>query len=217
MKIRHILGLAFALAITFGANAQEFGIRAGINSSTMRGNHLKYSVAHIGYHIGGTAILPISENIKINGSAMLTQKGIRDKGYSYAFDLNYTDKEVINYLEIPVAIEYGFDGGNMKPYFQAGLYLAYAVSGKFVQNNENEKIIENLDFGNNSEDHYSAADFGFTFGTGVDINKLRIGVSYDLGVNDIQPAEIKDNQDSNDPYSIKNRSFNVNVSYFFNR
>ncbi|QCK15977.1 porin family protein [Mangrovivirga cuniculi] len=208
MKIKSLLGLAFALVITFGANAQEFGARVGGNLSSINysadgaGDDAK---SLFGLQFGGTALLPINDNLKINASLLYTQAGERYE------DGDATTKFIVNYLQLPVAVEYGFGGDQIKPFIQAGPYLGYAIGAKVKVDGGDVSGEADLNVGNSEDDDIAPMNFGFTLGGGVDIQKFRVGVNYDLGLSDLTPKDLQGDE------TAKTSVFSLNVSYFFNR
>ncbi|MCX2745688.1 porin family protein [Mangrovivirga sp. M17] len=206
MKIKTLLGLAFILTITFGAKAQEFGVRVGgnVSSTISETNGVNIISDNVfGFHLGATGIMPIGENLKINGSLLYYQKGAKTE--FEIFNITTIRTFTYNYLHMPLALEYSFNGDQLAPYIQAGPYFSYTLGAK---NNENG---ETLDIGNDQEDDLAPFDMGLNFGAGIDYQQFRLGISYELGLANTFPS----GEDGND--TRNNRSFNLNVSYFFNR
>ncbi|QCK15979.1 porin family protein [Mangrovivirga cuniculi] len=213
MQPKKLIFLLTILALPNLLNAQELGIRAGGNLSTW---NISFPLEEeetkkylFGFHIGGTALYELSDNLKLNTGLYFTQKGVVAE-YNDIDETSETRLKV-NYLQLQGALEYSFGEQNVKPFIQAGPYFSYGISGKAEETFEGTTIESDLDLGNSEDDDFDPIDFGLNFGAGVDIDKFRVGVNYELGLTDLEPNDL----DSEDTY--KNSSFNLNVSYFFNR
>ncbi|QCK15978.1 porin family protein [Mangrovivirga cuniculi] len=208
MRLRLLLGSAFLIFMSLNSQAQEFGARIGGNFS-----RFNYSVEEInedalslfGFHIGATGIYPINDNVRINGSLLYSQKGERFK------EDGGTLKEIVNYIHLPFAIEYSFGGDQLKPFLQAGPYFSFAASSKYKIDTPDFSGEVDNNIGNGENDDIAPMDFGLNIGGGVDVEKFRVGLNYEAGIANLIP----NGWDSNETW--KNSSFNINVSYFFNR
>ncbi|MCX2745689.1 porin family protein [Mangrovivirga sp. M17] len=208
MKLKFLLGSAFVLFMTINAQAQEFGARIGGNFSRFNYSVDEYNqdaLSLFSLHIGATAILPINDNIRINGSLLYSQKGERFK------DNGSTLKEVVNYIHLPFAVEYSFGGDQIKPFIQAGPYFSIAYSYKDKLDSPDLTGEVSYDIGNSESDDIAPTDFGLNIGGGLDIEKFRIGLNYEAGISNLFPNGWNANE------TWKNSSFNINVSYFINR
>ncbi len=199
--------VVISLTIATGSFAQEYGVKAGLNSANMLMQDDDDTFSDdldmkIGFHIGATAEFPINELFSFETGLFFTQKG-------YKFELTeegekHEDKLTLNYLEIPLQAKVNYDLGGSKIYGLLGPYLGFGISGKF----EDEEESMDVEWGSGEEDHFKRLDFGLTIGAGVEISNITIGASYGLGLANISPHD-------EGGYKINNRVIGISVGYKF--
>ena len=196
------------------SNAQTFGLKAGLNLSNMifKDDDVNYSneLNNIpGFHIGAIVDMPLNEFLSFESGLLFTTKG---------FKIKEEEEEVVNsiknklyYLDIPLTIKASHDlCKGLKIFGTAGPYVGIGLSGKAkgtIDGVSNEKT---TDWGNSDEDTFKRLEWGLTFGGGVEINSIIIGVSYDLGLSNISA-----NQDNGT--TIKNKVLKFSVGYMFGK
>ena len=199
--------------------SQEFGIKAGFNSSNM---HVVYDGSIIsedfnmrtGFHIGATAEFPLTEIFSLETGLLISTKGViykqllteEDMDFEYKFNLSPL------YLDIPVTAKASFDiGGGAKIYGVFGPYAAIGLSGKIKQEESingattSEEI--DIEWGSDIESsNFKRMDFGLIMGAGVELNSIQIGLNYSLGLANISPqTNVK----------VNNRVLGISVGYKF--
>lgn len=210
------LAVALTAGMLWSVNAQEvkFGVKAGMNLSTLGGDLKDYmdmdQKNHVGFHIGAFVDWGLTENFYIQPGLFYTNKGVReefkDEDYSLKLKVN------LSYLEIPVLASYRIGiSDNMKWHINAGPYLAYGLGGKFKyeggeDGDDDEKAFDE------DEGDLKRFDFGLSFGTGVSFNAFYVGLKYDLGLVNIA-GDAWENEDGS--AKIKNRNFAISVGYTF--
>lgn len=219
-----ILIAIFAFSVTFTSNAQKlgFGVEAGGNLSniyTEIPTAKSTSDFKLGYQAGFFANYSITENLFIKAHLLFFTKGSYNKDESTLLGVTTSSTWETSpmYINLPVVVGFGFDLGGIKPYVNAGVYLAYGVGGKQtletkVGNIENtystDFFISNTD--NNMKEYFDshdAFDFGARLGAGIVFSdKYIIELNYDLGLIDIAP---KDNLLKN------NNSLSLTLGYKF--
>lgn len=234
--MKKILVLAvLAVGMMFCANAQEttWGIRGGLNISNVADKYTgnvengesksDYETdfkSRIGFHLGVIVDLGLSESFYIQPGLFFTTRGMKYKDSSE--DEKYEEKYNLNYLQLPILASYRIAlSDNVKWHINAGPYLAYGLGGKVKWEDSYDGETEKGDykaFGTSDEDadedDYKAGlkrfDAGLSFGTGISINKVYFGLTYDLGL-----TNIADKKEWGDDYKLKNRNFAISVGYNF--
>lgn len=188
--------LTVAAVFAFGlANAQDvkFGVKGGLNLATLGGDVDDNVDAKIGFNVGGFVEIKISDKLAVQPELLYSVQG--DK-YSESFgSVNYTVKENLSYINVPVMVKYYVaDKFNL----EAGPQVGFLVSAKAKQDSENVDIKDGL----------NTIDFAANFGAGYDFTEnLSVGVRYNLGLANI----VKDSDD----YKVNNRVFSLSVGYKF--
>jgi len=100
-----------AMAITAQAQEKTVGLVAGVNFSTLTGDHVSDAGSRTGF-IGGLFVgIPVGSNFVIEPGALYSMKGGSD---SYVdFGSPETDNYDLDYIEIPILVRYNTrpDGG----------------------------------------------------------------------------------------------------------
>jgi len=212
MKINKLLIIVVAFTMTTKSFAQvKYGIKAGLNLANMleKDDDDTYSddyLMKIGFHLGGTAEIPISEKFSVQPGLLFSTKGFKMKidgidGFYEAMNINVN----LNYLEIPINAIYKIELGSSKLCINAGPYLGYALSGIVSVDDDSESI----DIGSSDDDDLKALDYGFNIGAGIEINDaITIGLQYGLGLGNLSI-------DTDNGYKLNNRVIGISVGYMF--
>jgi hypothetical protein len=197
-----------------------FGIRTGVNLTTVGGDKAKYK---FGFQLGIIAEFPIkNENIFIQPSILFSQMGYKWK-FTYDETVDGTDyrfedvtKYVLNYFQIPVNFQYRHNFGGSVLLLNTGIYLGYGTGGKEKEKDtmyENGKKVDSksatgeIKMGSDSKNDYKAFDFGIGIGAGLQFNnKIQVGAGYNLGL-----VSISHNGD------IKNHALSITLTYIFGK
>ncbi|MBO5614449.1 MAG: PorT family protein [Prevotella sp.] len=191
-----------------------FGIRGGLNISSMSLKDDSDLKSRAGFNIGVAVDFPIMESFYVQSGLYYTSKGFKLENEksrtSMTSGIKSETKVNIGYLEIPVlaSYRYNFNDANQLQ-FNFGPYFAYGLHGK-------EKEKTTLDDGyvthDKEYDWYSDLkakhfDLGLQIGLGITLAKhYYAGIAYEFGL----VSQVKDA----DGY-VKNRNFMVNVGYQF--
>lgn len=223
MKTKFIT-LVVLLIVTVAANAQwKIAPKAGMNLSTVSNTEGSYS--KIGYKAGVSVEYGINESIGIESGLFFSRKGVNNisgklkTGVDAKPNIKPTDLS-LNYLELPLLATFGFDVmENVRLKLSAGAYVAYGVGGSYNRIFQNQKNGEKINPFKNTESNQSGIlisqkelnpfDCGLSFGVGVDISHVTIGVSYDLGLVDMKyfPVDYDHKQ--------QNRTLSFTIGYRF--
>ncbi len=204
------LFLGAAIAVSSLTFAQQFGVKGGLNvSSISKDGGLDNQGSKVGFHAGLFANFPIASSFSIQPEVLFTQYG--DK-----FDRTYGDgtrvswARHLNYIAVPVMFQY-----NVIPnlYLEAGPEFGFLVDSKFKTKNETTNTTT---YENDLLDQYPYNKFNFGLGIGAGYwftDNLGINARYIAGMNDgtenvtIGPLVYDDNS--------KNNVFQVGLNYKF--
>jgi len=177
------------------ANAQvTFGVKAGLNGAKeieKADNITTKAKGLTGLHIGAVAEISIAETFSIEPGLLLSRKG-----GIYSGDDRYTT----TYAEVPLNLVYKHALGNesIRILGFGGPYAGFLLSAK-------EK------YGNQSADaksSYNSLDYGINIGTGVEINKVTVGIQYGIGLANISSVT---------SVTTKNNVFGISIGYKFRK
>ncbi|GAA4344939.1 porin family protein [Flaviaesturariibacter amylovorans] len=203
-----------------GPEKVSFGIKAGLNSASIKGeaseslngmvdytDGIFNTESRTGFYAGGTVNIPVGGGFSIEPGILYDQKGYVLQG-SYGLkdaeflSLNGKARLNLNYISLPVLVKGTFGG------FQAFAgpqvsYLAqaqlHATAGALGFNVFNKRY--------DVADQFNKVDFGLTGGIGYQFNNgFHINAAYDHGLGKI------DADRSLDAY---NRAFKVGVGFRF--
>ena len=191
--------------------SQEFGIKAGFNSSNMHivsESWVLSSKMKTGFHIGATAEFPLTEIFSLETGLLLSSKGFIEE----IKDFNY--KVIFNplYLDIPLTVKASSYIGGTKVYGMFGSYIGIGLSGTI----KGEVIVDGLttsqeidiEWGSDIDSDFKRMDFGLIIGAGVELNSIQIGLNYSLGLANISPQT---------NLKINNRVLGISVGYRFGK
>jgi hypothetical protein len=177
--------------------AQNFGVKAGLNLSTMlaKDEDETYSdefKMNPGFHLGATLELPLTESFSFETGLFLSTKGFKwsEEEIYMGETFKVEIKRNLLYLDIPLTAKASFDIGGAKIYGIFGPYLGMGLSGKskyeYSYDGETETEEEDINWGSDEdEDDLKRLDFGLIVGAGLGIGSVQIGLSYGLGLANI--------------------------------
>ncbi|MDA6069426.1 PorT family protein [Flavobacterium sp. AC] len=187
--------LAAIAVMAFGfTNAQQtrFGIKGGLNISTLVGGDVEDTKSLVGFHVGGFAEIKIFDKFFIQPELLYSTQGTKVDG-----PLG-TDADLkLNYLNIPVLAKYYIvDKFSVEAGPQLGILLSAKANGS--------------DF----KDYTRSVDFGFNIGAGYNFtDNLSVGLRYTIGLSPITDNEIDNTEDYYD--SAKNSNLALSLAYKF--
>jgi opacity protein-like surface antigen len=204
MSFRRVITVAlFAITLVPAIAAAQtstypmtFGIKAGVNASTLAVDDSLLDTSNIWGGVGGIFTgRNISDNVGIQLEALFSQRGAKDTSTSSETRLRLT------YLDVPLTARFGSTtSNNMHFHAFTGPQLGIKLSAK--AKNDFIGVEEDLD------DEVKSWDFGWTLGAGVEMNNVSLDARYTLGLTNIDNSEFSDG-------SSKNRTFTVLVGYRF--
>lgn len=178
------------LLFSLFANAQHtsFGLKAGINASSVDIEGGEDYDSKVGIHVGGLAHIHITRHFAFQPELVYSMQGGKDGD----------NKLKLNYLNIPLLAQYmTLDGFR----FQTGPQIGFLTSAK----------TESGDVEVDIKDQLESVDFSWTFGAGYlfpGTSGIGVDVRYNLGLSNIS---------EDDDFEAKNRVFQIGVFYQFNK
>ncbi|SKB90017.1 outer membrane insertion C-terminal signal [Soonwooa buanensis] len=195
--------LFVGLAVVVGSMsfAQQFGIKAGANISSISKDGFEDTKSKVGFNAGVFMNAPLSEQFSIQPEVMYSQMGSK---------VNFTDNASatlkLDYITVPVMFQF-----NATPqfYLEAGPEFGFLVSSKAKgEVNGNTQTVD-LD-----KDNFNSFNMGAGLGLGFNFNKnIGINARYVAGFTDIN----KDGETSlnNEKHTNRNNTFQVGLNYKF--
>ena len=163
----------------------DFGLKGGLNVSSLGGNNSQIGSAKVGFHAGAYLITFLSERVSLQPELVYSQQGFQLTG-------QYATRFEHNYLNLPIIFKIDVGPGTT---VQLGPQVGY-----FLNRNDN---------GNNFGG-YKKIDFGLALGVGYALESgLNLTARYNLGF-----ANVTENV-SNQVPSRTNRVFQLSLGYTF--
>lgn len=190
-----------------------------------------------GFHIGTTMDINLSKRFFIQSSLLFSRKGtiIKQSDISYitnwsAFsimDTLITTKTIrTNNLEFPISIGYRLKKGKLTISFLTGAYIGIILGGNiktnidFLRSDTKRSTNDKLKVGDSQNDILRLLDYGLSFGTSFEVNRVSIAGQFNLGLmNTMSKGNGLDLRSSTPPEKMNNigynRSINISMTYFF--
>ena len=188
MKKISLLALIVATSTVVFAQSPKFGLKGGLNVSTLTDvPGLNWS-NRIGLHAGALAHIHITPQIGIQPEVVYSGQGAK-------YTINGEEHTLgLDYINIPVQLQYMFDNGFR---IQTGPQLGLLINTKDKVNGQNSQFFSSEDF--------KSTDVSWTFGLGyLTYSGLGIDGRYNLGLTNINDAGTN---------SLKNNVFQVGLFY----
>lgn len=193
-----------------GARADTgFGVKAGLNVSSMSGDTWTDKKAKPGFYAGVFYKAPIAEGFSVQPELIYTQYGTRSKFTSNL--LNNTTEYNLNlgYIAVPVMFQYNFVD---EFFIEAGPEFGFMVNANSKVKNSNDNI-PNGERVELKTDDFNKFNFGIGIGLGYYfIPELGISARYVAGLNN--PLD-QDNDKWGSDAKSKNGTFQVGLNYRF--
>ncbi|MDD3038909.1 porin family protein [Bacteroides sp.] len=222
MLKKTILGLICFLSVCSSAFAQTsdkritFGLRLGANVSSYAVEECKME-DKVGFNIGGVFYIPLVEHLTFTpginvgmygkSSGTIVYSNIKEKD-------DYTFTPIV--IQVPILLNYQFVlTKKLSIDVQAGPYISY-IGGTsegtyYSDGEEGQKELNQRTWRVDNKEETSgtinkSVDYGVSFGTGIRLNKVMLGVQYHYGFANFCKVPLAE---------MKNRTFAVNVGYNF--
>jgi len=173
----------FAVLLFSQAMMAQFhlGVKAGANITKIQGKSFKDEFRY-GYHIGGFAEVRMGNKFVLQPEVLFNQYSTTlDSNFQHVyqdvFNPSYQSGVKLNYLSIPILINYKLIGSFLS--LQAGPQFGVLI-------NKNKTLLQN------GGDAFKHGDFSLLAGAQVKIGAIRLNGRYVIGLNNINDI---DNQD----------------------
>lgn len=195
-KIMLIASLAILTVLTTKISAQAFGIKAGFNAASIylentKNNYTEETKATPGFHVGFFANGNLSNLFSIEPSLLFNTKGFRAEAIVNA-DNSYTRSVKLYYADVAIPLKLAIGGDNTKLYVKAGPYAGFGLFGRnqttTVLFGNETRSTKDVEWGTNNLSDVNRLDYGLTFGAGLDIDNIQIGLGYDYGLANISAS-----------------------------
>jgi opacity protein-like surface antigen len=204
MKKFFLLVVVAVMTASFAQAQVKFGARAGFNLTNVTEKYDGKAVDSDekgsfkpGFQIGVVADIALADALSLQPGLLFATQGCTYKGEDGDEDLKIN----LNYIQIPINVQYKLDLGGNSLLLQAGPYLGYAIGGKWKAGSESEDV----KFGSKDEE-IKAFDFGIGLGVGMQFSNLQVGLGYNLGLANLNNAE---------KMTSKNNGLAVTVTFLF--
>lgn len=180
-----IITMLFMTVGTISAQNINIGTKIGLNSYTINNDNNSDFDSRIGIHAGLLGHIHLNDDFALQPEIVYSMQGAKSG-----------DNELkLDYINVPVIIQYMFDNGFR---LQAGPQLGLLVNAK-AGNNSSVDI----------KDQFKSVDAGLSFGVGYVHPPTDFGIDlrYNLGLSDISES-------SN--VETTNRGFQIGIFYLFN-
>lgn len=173
---------AFSLGIAASAQGPVFGVKGGLNYTTLAGIDSQAEKARLGFNAGLFARTMPESIVGLQVELLYSEKGDHA---SYDAFFGLVDQDVdfkLNYIELPVlasirladVVDLHFGG-----------YAAYLVSAKLETSGDLGSATSELDRGD-----FKSMDFGIAGGIGFNIGKsAQLGIRYLHGLVDVENSD----------------------------
>lgn len=216
--------IRFILIVLMITNASEsfgqlFGIKAGLNLSTMlkKDNINTYSddyKLNPDFHLGMTAEFPLNEILSLETGFLISPKGYRVHNKETVSGETVETKIRANllYFDVPLTAKAAFSLESARIFGFLGPYAGVGIRGKIksevTSGGSTLADQEDVNWGSGDQYDLKRFDFGLTFGAGIEINSIQIGLSYGFGLANISPV-------TDNGRKISNRVLAISAGYKF--
>lgn len=202
------LGAAIAMSsLTF---AQQFGLKGGMNvSSLSKDANLDDNKSKIGFNAGVFMNAPIAENFSIQPEVLYNDLGSKVtrsatvNGTTYKADYSRN----LGYISVPVMLQY-----NATPafYLEAGPQFSFLVNAEDKYKSSTNGTTNNSNIVALNKDAFNGFDFGVGLGAGYYFTpNIGLTARYVAGFTDIYKNNSGD--------AVKNNNFQVGLAYKFGK
>src|ERR1700754_4003136 len=126
--MKKIFLLAAAIGLSYFSNAQiTYGVKGGLNLSTVGGKDVSGTSSLVGFHVGVQAGIPLTGAFNLQPELFYSAEGAKMKiGTDFDGDqiVTTTAKARLNYLNLPVLLQYRHASGFL---VQTGPQLGYLL------------------------------------------------------------------------------------------
>lgn len=218
------LGLV-AGTFAFAQTSPQFGLKAGINVSSISKDGYDDAKSKVGFAGGAFVNIPVSEQFSVQPEVLYSQLGskLTKSASTTILGNTYTAKSTakmnLDYITVPVMLQFR---ATPQFYLEAGPEFGFLVSAKakdinttYVNNSQPNENISSQDV----KDYHSGFNMGAALGLGYDITpNFGINARYVAGFTDINKKDSNTNGNTslqNDGNKNRNNAFQTGVYFKF--
>ena len=201
MKTRYgfpVLAVVLLLLVpcVAGAKSLEFGVKAGVNYSSMSGAYadLIDAKSQTGYVVGPFLSTALGEALGVQAEALFSAEGAKAGSGSGHVDLQY--------VNVPVLLRWTLLPGPAKPFVYAGPSFGFALGGKVKQPGQPDIDLK---------DRLRPVDTSVAAGAGVRVDLLGLGLIGDLRYT----ASLQDIYQSSDILNARKHVWTLSAGVLF--
>lgn len=195
-KISFLLLVVLSGSCLWAQKQASFGLKGGINIASTTNSQGDQSGSRVGFHAGLLGHIHLAPEWSLQPEIVYSSQGSK-----YTTEASGTPTEhqlALNYVNIPLLLQYNFDNGFR---LQTGPQVGFLASVA-------DKV-QGTETGIFTSDDFKSTDFSWSFGLGyLSYSGFGIDGRYNLGVSNINDFGTA---------TVKNRVFQVGVFYLFNQ
>jgi hypothetical protein len=149
-----------------------------------------------GIHYGGFLEIPLSDNFAFRPYLLFSAKGSNYKTDTADYSISPI------YVEVSVFAIYSIGSEVLKLTLFAGPYLACGISGYKI---DSGGYMKDISYGSHEYNDLKPFDVGLNFGAGVSIKGILISAQYGMGLANLSPVTMIENE-------MKNKVIGISVS-----
>lgn len=163
---------------TLQAQGIKFGVKLGANLNKVTGQSFKDGY-DLGYHVGAFSEIGLTKNFGIQPEVLFNQVNTkRATGFNQIYNQNNMNPSDIDlkYLSIPVLLKY-----NVSPFLSLNLGPQFGILI-----NDKENLLDN------GKAAFKGGDFSAVAGATVNVSSFRIYGRYNIGLNNLNDIDNKE-------------------------
>ena len=158
------------------ANAQSFGITAGLTSSSTDVNHFDSKSVSL-YHAGVVFEIPLGMGFALQPGLTYQMKGATLDQYVEGTEtLGKSLETEVGYLEVPLQLQWGPDLFLFRPFVFAEPFVGYGLASS--NNVTYETIVNETERNAWKDNALKRLEYGIGFGVGIDFWQIQLSAQY---------------------------------------
>lgn len=187
MKIS-LIALALLATTTLFSQDPKFGLKAGLNASKLTNANYDWRA---GVHGGLLAHIHVTPAFSLQPEIMYSSQGGK-----YTDVLNQEVTRKLNYVNVPVLLQYNFDNGFR---LQGGPQIGFLLAAKDKIGDVNSNRV--------NTDNFNSVDFSVPLGVSyLSYSGLGVDARYNIGVTNVEEGSLS---------NIRNSVFQFGLFYLF--
>ncbi len=195
-KIIVILTAFFLSSAVIAQTGAVFGLKGGLNLANFNSDADEEATdMKTGFHVGGLAHIHLNPQWAIQPELQFSTQGAETEINIFGQNREFTFN--LNYLNVPVMVQYMFNNGFR---LEAGPYVGFLIGANLEDDEGNE---------DDTDDEYKKIDAGLGFGINyLTTSGFGFGGRYNLGLSNINEERAN---------KIQNRVFQISLFYMFDQ